>query len=235
MQKDSIQFTHCLKMLKQSPLFGSVSDDLLEDMLSVPQYKTYKKGKMVTSPQQVTDHIYIIVNGRAKVSAYNPDSGREYIMFLFDTGDVFDVISLLDGKWQNSTMTALDNMEIVLISVSHAREWIDQHPDFNKAFLPYLGKQLRTLANQATDITLYDTEVRLARLIVNNLSPDTPNQGDSLINNLSQETLASMIGSVRVVVARHLQGWKKDNIITSNHGHWSVTDLQALLSKAKDQ
>ena len=42
-----------------------------------------------------------------------------------------------------------------------------------------------------------------------------------------------MVGSVRVVIARHLQRWKQDNIVSGKRGKWSVLDLQALLDKTK--
>jgi CRP-like cAMP-binding protein len=124
-------------------------------------------------------------------------------------------------------------MEVLVTSVHQAREWINQHPDFNRAFLPYLGKQIHGLADQVADLSLYDTEARLARLILRHLAPGNLPNDIHLINDLSQETLASMIGSVRVVVTRHLQKWKQTKVISGKRGDWTVLDLQALLKKAE--
>jgi len=129
--------------------------------------------------------------------------------------------------------TALDDMEVLVTTVEQAKEWINQHPDFNRAFLPYLGKQMHGLADQVTDLSLYDTEARLARLILRYLAPGNLPNDIHLINDLSQETLASMIGSVRVIVTRHLQKWKQKKIISDKRGDWTVLDLQALLDKAE--
>jgi len=41
-----------------------------------------------------------------------------------------------------------------------------------------------------------------------------------------------MIGTVRVVIARHLQNWKQEKVISGKRGHWSILDLEALLEKA---
>ncbi len=128
---------------------------------------------------------------------------------------------------------ALDDLEVIFTTVEQAKIWIDQHPEFNRTFLPYLGKQMHKLASETADLALYDTEVRLSRLILRNLVVDTSPHEVQLINDLSQETLASMIGSVRVVVARHLQKWKQEKIISGKRGNWSILDLQALLEKAK--
>jgi len=233
MQHDSPHFNHCLKVLGQSPLFASLDDALLKDMLAIFRFETRKKNDIAISPKQASDHLYLIINGRAKVSVYNPDNGREHILFLIGPGDGFDLISLLDGEWHNAVATALDDMEVLVTTVNQAKEWINQHPDFNRAFLPYLGKQMHGLADQVTDLSLYDTEARLARLILRHLVPDNLPNDINLINDLSQETLASMIGSVRVVVTRHIQKWKQKKVISGKRGDWSVLDFQALLKKAE--
>ena len=233
MQLDSPHYTRCLKILSRSPLFASLDDTLLKDMLKMLHYETRIKDETAISPKQASDRLYIIIGGRAKVSVYNPDNGREHILFLLRPGDGFDLISLLDSEWHDAVATALDDMEVLSTTLQQAREWLNLHPDFNRAFLPYLGKQMHGLANQVVDLSLYNTEVRLARLILRHLVPDKLAQEIPLINDLSQETLASMIGSVRVVITRHLSHWKQKKIISGRRGHCAVEDLQALLEKAE--
>ena len=233
MRINSHHYARCLEILGQSPLFGSVNDALLKDMLLIFHYKTRAKGETAISPEQALDCLYIIISGRARVSVYNPKKGREHILFLIGPGDGFDLISLLDGEWHDAVATALDDMEVLSTTVQQAREWLNQHPDFNRAFLPYLGQQMHGLADQVADLSLYDTEARLARLILRNLVPDKLSQGVSLLNDLSQETIASMIGSVRVVVTRHLSKWKQQKVLSGRRGLWTLLDLQALLKKAE--
>lgn len=233
MQQDSQHYARCMEILSRSPLFRNVDNVLLKDMLQLFHYKTRAQGETAISPESASDRLYIIISGRAKVSVYNPDNGREHILFLIGPGDGFDLISLLDGGWHDAVATALDDMEVLFTTIQQAREWLNQHPDFNRAFLPYLGEQMHGLADQVANLSLFDTEARLARLILRNLVPDKMVQEVSLINDLSQETLASMIGSVRVVVTRHLSRWKQKKVISGRRGSWSVLDLQALLEKAE--
>jgi len=233
MKVDSPQFNQCMTVLKQSPLFGTVETTLLKEMLELFHYEIRLKGEAAISPEEAADHFYIIIRGRAKVSVYSPDTGREHILFLIGPGDGFDLISLLDSEWHDAVATPLDDMVLLSTSIGQARVWLNQNPEFNQAFLPYLGKQLHLLANQATDLSLYDTEARLSRLILRNLVVDKLPHEIQLINDLSQEAIASMIGTVRVVVARHLQSWKQEKVISGKRGRWSILDLQALLDKAK--
>lgn len=235
MQQDSPHFAHCLEILGQFPLYASLDDALLKDMLGMFHYETRDRGETAISSKLASDHVYLIISGHSKVSVYNPDSGREHILFLIGPGDGFDLISVLDSEWHDAVATALDDMEVLSTTVQQARAWITQHPEFSRALLPYLGEQMRGLADQVTNLSLYDTEARLARLILRHLVPDKLPQEAHLINDLSQETLAAMIGSVRVVVTRHLQKWKQEKVISATRGHWSVLYFQALQEKAKHQ
>ncbi len=233
MNQSSPHYLQCVSSLRQSPLFANVDSALLEDMLKIFRYETRVKNDTAFSPRQASDWLYLVVSGRAKVSVYNSKTGREHILFLLKTGDGFDLITLLDGDWHEAVATALDDMEVLVTSVHQAREWLALHPDFNRSFLPYLGKQLHMLVDQAVDLSLFDTEARLSRLILRNLVDGDSPHDVALINDLSQETLASMIGSVRVVVTRHLQKWKRTKIISGKRGDITVLDLQAMLKKAE--
>ncbi|MEY8215058.1 MAG: Crp/Fnr family transcriptional regulator [Colwellia sp.] len=235
MHKTSTHYKHCFDTLKKSALFSNLDDEMLENMLSVCQYETINKGATAVSQHQPNDSFYIVISGRAKVSVYNHDNGREHIIFLLDAGDTFDLVGLLYGKCNDAFATALENMEILSTSTAKARIWVKQHPEFNKTLLPYLGKQLHELAEKTTDLALYDTEIRLSRLILRSIAANKFTTDIQLLNDLSQETLASMVGSVRVVITRHLQRWKKEGIVSGKRGNWSLLDLKKLLDRSKSK
>ncbi len=96
---------------------------------------------------------------------------------------------------------------------------------------------MRLLEEAGSNLVLYDTITRLAKLILSNVNKhNIKNQEDfsvKLINNLSHESLAQMIGSVRKVVNMNIQELKKEGIVNSMRGKLSVTNLQKLIEKAK--
>ena len=233
MNPDSPHYSHCVAILRQSPLFAQLSETELRDMMQMFRYERKEKYDIAISPKDALDRFYLAISGHAKVSAFHLETGREHILYLIGSGDGFDLISLLDDEWHDAVATALEDMELLSASVQQTRNWIAQHPGFNRAFLPYLGQQMHALAEQVSDLSLYDTEIRLARLILRQVTEKSPAGGLRLINDLSQEALAAMIGSVRVVVTRHFQHWKTAGIIDGRRGHWSKIDFEALRDKAK--
>ncbi|MEA2116482.1 MAG: hypothetical protein U9P36_14020, partial [Thermodesulfobacteriota bacterium] len=75
MQQGSPHYDRCLEILGKSPLFSSVNDALLNDMLRIFHYTTRAKGEIAISPKQASDRLYLVISGRAKVAVYNPDNG----------------------------------------------------------------------------------------------------------------------------------------------------------------
>ncbi len=233
MKPDSPHYSHCVAILRQFPLFAQLSETELRDMMQMFRYERKEKHEIAVSSKEAFNQFYLIISGHAKVSAFHLETGREHILYLIGPGDGFDLISLLEGERHDAVATALEDMEVLSASVQQTRNWIARHPDFNRAFLPYLGQQMHALAEQISDLSLYDTEIRLARLILRQVTEKSPAGGLRLINDLSQEALAAMIGSVRVVVTRHFQHWKNDKVIEGSRGHWSKIDVEALRDKAE--
>jgi len=180
------------------------------------------------------DRFYILISGRLKLFQINEVTGRSVTLFLLGPGDVFDVFSLLDGGPSGQYAEALDDLELLSAPVSEVRSWIEAHPEFNRAFLPYLGKAMRTLGELAADLALHDTETRLARLILRHVDEQSPDHPLKLINDLPHEQLAEMIGTVRAVVNRQLQHWKKEDVIKSEESRVVVEDLNTLIAKSDE-
>ena len=218
-------------LLRHSPLFEGLDDAVLDEMLSHFRRETWRQGRQVDG-QQCGERFHIILAGRLKMGQINADTGRMVTLFLLQPGDAFDVISLLDGQPDPLIFEARDDLMMLSTPMQEARRWIEQHPDFNRSFLPYLGQQMRTLANLAGDLALHDTETRLARLILRHVQHEEPGQPLRLIHNLSHEALAEMIGSVRVVVNRQLQHWQRDGVVVTRRGELIIKELETLLKKA---
>ena len=231
MRPDSPFYSVCFNVLRLSPLFSSLDEKTLQDMLLHFHRETWMKNSPAMDSGQTIDRFYVIISGRMKVCRINPDTGRELTIFLLGPGDVFDVICLLDYQQHEVEVTAIDDLETMCAPLGEVRDWIRQHPGFNRTFLPYLGNQIRSLEELAVDLTLHDTWTRLSRLIIRHIDHKQHQNRLKLINDLSHEELANLIGSARAVVNRHIQGLKKEGILEISRKHIEVKDLHSLLNK----
>lgn len=233
MKQDSPFYRRCFEVVSKSPLFINHDKKMIQDAL-LPFYReTWMKNYPAISSEKTLYRFYIIVAGRLKVFQVNPITGREQTLFILGPGDAFDIICLLDGKKHVVNTMAMDDLEVLFASVDEVRGWIGRHPEFNKTFLPYLGKQIREIEELASDLSLYDTGTRLSKLILSHVHPDHSQGGLKLIDDLSHEEIANLIGSVRVIVNRHIQNLKKEGIIKTSRKHMEISNLHSLVNKVE--
>jgi len=216
-------------------LFKNLDHDLLLEIKRNSRVVTYLKGSPAMDSDKTLNCFYFILKGLIKVYSYNPKNNREQTLYLLQKEDMFDVLTLLDKRSHEVMTTALETSKVLELPIHKVREWIESKPEFNRIFYPYMAKQLRELEELATDISLYDTSTRLIKLLLKNLDLTKPVKELGLLQKLSHEEIASMIGSVRAVVNRYLQQLKKDGIIDIKRKKIAINDIKALLEKVEHE
>ena len=232
MQNNELFNTTCLVTLQKSPLFAGLQEQVIDKMLQGFTRRVWARGTHLF-PEQYELCFHIIISGRIEVSRCHPDTGRSITICLFGPGDGFDIITLLDGKIHDVILVMLDKVETMAAPMDKVRQWLVEHPDFNRRFFPYLGKQMRYLEDLSTDLALHNTITRLARLILHFVDqehnfPVSRSYPVHLINDFSHDALASMIGTVRTVINRHLHQLKKEGVIEFHRGYIAVKNLEKL-------
>lgn len=97
--------------------------------------------------------------------------------------------------------------------------------------LPYLGGMMRQLESFSESLVFDDTATRLAKLILKHTDAGSEENKHSpvhLINRISHETMAEMIGSVRSVVTTQLNRMREEGLILSKRGKLLVKELEHL-------
>ena len=234
MLKEHNDYSEAYRALSTSSLFGSLSQEVLGSIIEESSIVTLKKSDTIDNDFG-TKHLYIIVSGRLKVTQIDPLTGRSIAPFLLKSGDIFDFFSLLDGKEHTVFPVPLDNIVALCVSLERAREWIYEYPEFNRAFMPYLGEKMRELESFGASIVFDDIVTRLSKLILRYASPKKGVKSDrypvNIIHNLSDESISEMIGSVRSVVSSQINKLKEENLIFSTRGKLSIKNLEGLIKK----
>ena len=232
MNSESEHFSRYEASLRKSPFFSNSRIEALHSLLHLMTSENWTT-KNFKSSLEVSSTFHFIVSGRLKVFKSNPDTGREHTVFVLSSGDVFDVLSLLDTKPHDVYWEALDTLEILKIPMEHMRHWINEFPEMHKSILYYLGNRMQQLMDVATDVTLHSTLVRLASLLLKNINGETRKL--ELINNLPNDEIAGLIGTTRAVVSRHIQELKRCGAISVSRRQINVKNLELLFSIAEEK
>ncbi|NJW53213.1 Crp/Fnr family transcriptional regulator [Salinimicrobium oceani] len=222
-----------LEALKTNKLLKDLKEEDLVNFLNKLEEEIWPKTSCNVNKSRTSHYFHFIISGRLKVYQVERETGREFTFFILRKGDAFDVLCLLDGCEHDVYYETIDRVVLLSIPIVAMRDWIAKHPEINKNLLPYLSHQMRILEEYASNVTLIDISTRLARLILKNINRESHQL--ELINDLSNEEIANLIGSTRAVVNRHLQQFKHDGILSIGREKVAIKDLDLLLEKARSQ
>ncbi|MGH8316707.1 MAG: Crp/Fnr family transcriptional regulator [Steroidobacteraceae bacterium] len=107
-------------------------------------------------------------------------------------------------------------MQTLCVSLPVFQGWIEHPPPLRVAVHRYLARQLRALTDLAVDLALHDTMTRMAQLLLRHFDESTDAKAPkvNLIGDLPQTELASLIGSVRIVVSRLLAELQRGGLLS---------------------
>ena len=181
----------------------------LPEVITNRSHIRYKKGDYAFSSDETIKNFYFILDGKIKISHVNPDTAKEQTIKILKRGDMFDIVTLLDNKEHEYISTALQDSTVITLPIDAARKLLESSQEFRSYFFTYTANELRDLENLAVDLALYDVEERLIHLFKREFAT----QDGSILDGLTHEEIAALVGSVRKVVNRKLQKLKKDGIV----------------------
>ncbi len=216
-------------LLHLVPLFRGMSPALLGELSRKLRPMAFRSGTAIFHADDVGSMMYIIIKGAVKIFVPATD-GREVVLAVQRTGDLFGEMSLLDDQRRSASATTLEDTEMVSLSRQDFQDVLARHPDACRAILDVLVKRLRQTNQSIQDAYLLDVPGRLARrlLILAREHGIPTDEGVEIGLRVSQQDLASMIGASRVAVNKQLQNWRQAGIVDVRRQRVTVLKPEAL-------
>jgi CRP/FNR family cyclic AMP-dependent transcriptional regulator len=189
----------------------------------------FKKGQSVFLQGDPADTVFYIQKGRIRLTVLS-DHGKEAVVGIVGPGQFFGEGCMNGHKLRISTTTAMENCVVTAITKTAMIATLHNEPQFSEMFMAYLLTRNSRIEEDLIDQLFNSSEKRLARLLLL-LAHFGKEGGPQLINpNISQETLADMIGTTRSRVSFFMNKFRKLGLIDYN-GHIEVHDslLSAVL------
>jgi CRP/FNR family cyclic AMP-dependent transcriptional regulator len=162
------------------------------------------------------DSVFYLQKGRVKISVVSP-SGREATIRLVSAGDFFGERAMAQPAISRvTTATAVTPCTALSIARPEFLRVMREEQSFSYLFSQFLlACSLRTQAD-LVDQLFNRAEKRLARLLLTLAEHSHPGQESPLLAPISQEALASMIGSTRPRVNTFMTRFRKLGFIEYN-------------------
>jgi len=212
-----------LETLRSIPLFSHVIDGDLEQIASHLIERRYPRNSTVVEEGLPGDYMYIIREGRVKVTKLS-DDGREKILEFLDAGAFVGEMALLERAPRSASVKALTAVKLLALSRNDFVGLIRKSPDLAMAVIQELSRRLRTVNDQASALSFQRVKDRtkglFRRLAVDPLREDARRSTPTL----THQQIADMIGTSRETVTRVVKELKTSGWLQQEGKRYLVPD-----------
>jgi CRP/FNR family transcriptional regulator, cyclic AMP receptor protein len=189
----------------------------------------WRSGQVIYSQGDFADTLFYIKKGKVKLTTVSAQA-KEAVLGLLGAGDFFGEACLAGQSARIATAVTLADSAVVRIERAAFLRMLRDDPAFSEMFVTYLlARNIRSEAD-LIDQLFNSSEKRLARvlLLLTFGNEDCP---QSRIDNISQNTLADMIGTTRSRVSFFMNKFRRQGLIDYDDEHIEVhrSLLNALL------
>ena len=175
----------------------------------------YLKDQVVFAQGDVADTIYYIQEGRLKVVVIS-EQGKEAVVGILEPGQFFGEGCMNGHALRIATTTAMEACLITVITKTAMLAAIHSEPKFSEMFMAYLLTRNSRIEEDLIDQLFNSSEKRLARLLLLLANFGKEGSPQPISPNISQETLAEMIGTTRSRVSFFMNKFRKLGFISYN-------------------
>jgi CRP/FNR family transcriptional regulator, cyclic AMP receptor protein len=175
----------------------------------------FHRNQNVFAQGDVADAVFYIQKGKVKLTVLS-EQGKEAVVAILEPGQFFGEGCLNGHPRRIATTTAMEDCTITAIAKEAMISLLHEEPKFSELFMSYLLTRNSRIEEDLIDQLFNSSERRLARLLL--LLANFGKQGSPQpINpNISQETLAEMIGTTRSRVSFFMNKFRKLGFISYN-------------------
>jgi CRP/FNR family transcriptional regulator, cyclic AMP receptor protein len=175
----------------------------------------FHKDQIVFSQGDVADTIFYIQKGRVKVVVIS-EQGKEAVVGIFGPGQFFGEGCMNGHSVRIATTTAMEDSLVTAITKTAMLAVLHDEPKFSEMFMAYLLTRNSRIEEDLIDQLFNSSEKRLARLLLLLANFGKEGSPQPIIPNISQETLAEMIGTTRSRVSFFMNKFRKLGFISYN-------------------
>jgi CRP-like cAMP-binding protein len=200
--------------LGRTMLFEGLGEPELGRLAGIARNKTLATGEALFDQGDESDGLYFVVAGIIRIYL-TADDGREATINLLEDGEVIGEIALLDGLPRSAGAAALTDSTLIFIPRDPFMDLVDSSPRLARQIILTLCERLRAANAQVDQAIFHDLRHRLVMLLRQlAVLHGTVEREVAIVNlDLTQGTLAQMLGASREAVNKQLRALAKEGRI----------------------
>lgn len=220
-----------LELWQTVPYLTALPLEIIRTLATAASCHRYTAGALIFNEGDPGAGLFLIEEGTIKICRYSKE-GREQTLGLFNRGDTFNDVAALDGGPNPATAIAFTDAVLWRITRPHLQQIVQRYPALAWALIESIARRTRHLVGLVQDLSLRSVKGRLAKLLLEQARAQADAQ-ESLRRMLTQEEMASRLGTVREVVGRALRSLVSSGLIALDRHQIVILDADRLAEEAE--
>ena len=204
----------CIICLQELDLFQGLESEQLANLCACTARKRLPKGEYLFRQGEKTRTVYLIKSGKLKL-VQSTEDGRETILDVCGPGEVLGELSLFQEQDEPSSAIAMEEACICCFSKQQFETLVKQDPSFALRIISYLGQKRYEVMQKQSEDSRQTVKEKVLSLFYRFANEYGKKRADGVLIDLqiTQQELADMIGSSRVMVVQAIKELKAFNVI----------------------
>ena len=218
-----------LELLKTACYFSKLDTPALQDISRFLFEKQFPAGEVILWEGEEEEVLYFVISGLLKLFATSAE-GREFIVRIVYGGDSINDDSVFNREPSILSAMTLSPVVVYGLRQPNLHKILRIYPQVSSNIAEVFAARQRYLVRLATELVFKNVTSRLAHLL---LERQKLARAGTENLRITQQEMASMIGTVREIVSRSLRELEAMGAISLKHNQIAITNQNKLLELSR--
>lgn len=220
-----------INILKNIPLFASLSETDREYLASLLRRKSIEKNEVLFRQGDEGTALYIIMQGRIKISVSRRMD--KVTLAILGQGEFLGEMALLDGLPRSADAMAIEESQLYALNRKDFLSFLVNNENAVRAVLYSLSMRLRKTDDQLAEMCFLNLSARLAKKLVEMAAAQSPDERCRQCCSLtiSQQELGNILGVSRESINKELRILRDKGYVSTSRNTIIIHDRESLIKR----
>lgn len=225
MPERQVELQQKMRYLGEVTAFQNMSRRQFEELDRMTTMATVRKGRIFYRPDEPTEVLFILKEGRVQLYRLNPQ-GKKLIIATLGAHSMFGEMAMLGARMNDTFAEAVEDCLICVMSHSDLERLILANPQIALHMLENNGQRLRDAETRLEDFAFKGVSARIAGLLLRLAEEGGPDA--NVVAGYTQLDLAESVGTYRETAAQVLNDFKAAGMIDISRKRIAILDRAGL-------
>jgi len=174
----------------------------------------YRKGQIIYSQDQPSTTLYLVIDGKVKVSRV-ADDGHQVVVDIYQADEFFGESAFLNLAHRSEQATALENAKLMTWTTAEIEDIATKRPRLAVALLQILVQRTVDFTHRIESFSLDNIARRLARSLIRFSERLGVEEQDGSVRMapFTHELLSQYVGTSREIVTHYMNQFRRQGYL----------------------